>query len=71
MENVIDMLSGIIGDDKSASASPAKPAIESNVDPRKKKIVPPKSNDSSPERLKTKVMDSLKKRKISEHSADE
>lgn len=65
------MLSGIIGDDSSPTASPAKPLIEPNVDPRKKKVASPKSEDSSPERLKTKVMESLKKRKVSEHSADE
>lgn len=71
MENVIDMLSGIIGDDKSTSASPVKPTMEPNVDPRKKKLAVPNSDDSSPERLKTMVMESLNKRKVSEHSADE
>lgn len=70
MENVIDMLTGIIGADESPSASPIKPAHE-NVDPRKKKTISPKSDDSSPERLKTKVMESLQKRKISEHGGDE
>lgn len=52
---VIDMLNKIIDGDKTASGSPDKKMKES------------KSDDSSPERLKSKVIESLaKKRKDSE-----
>lgn len=60
IQNVIEMLNGILSADKSDSESPmkAKPAKETPV-----------SDDSSPERLKTKVIESLyKKRKDSDRS---
>lgn len=64
IDNVIDMLCGIIGNEKSPSLSPKKisaPAREETKENRK-------SEDSSPERLKTKVIESLKKKKGSDRS---
>lgn len=56
IQNVIDMLDGIINADKTES-------------PKKEKNEP-KSDDSSPERLKTKVIESLsRKRKDSDRSS--
>lgn len=53
MENVIDMLNGIIHAEK--PDSPKKNKSESKVDT--------KSDDSSPERLKTKVLESLTRKR--------
>lgn len=61
------MLTGIIKDKKSGSPSTPinhEPSENDALDPKKsKKRESPKSDDSSPERLKTKVMESLKKKK--------
>ncbi|XP_031638425.1 zinc finger matrin-type protein CG9776 [Contarinia nasturtii] len=60
IENVIEMLNGILSADKS-----------DNESPKKLKVAPKQENsdDSSPERLKTKLIESLtKKRKGSERS---
>lgn len=62
MENVIDMLNGIISSDK--SASPDKTKTETKPEEEKSK-----SDDSSPERLKTKAIESMsRKHKDSERS---
>lgn len=59
------MLSGILSADKSDTESPKKP--KAKPEPKSAAVV--NSDDSSPERLKTKVMESLsKKRKDSERS---
>lgn len=70
IDNVIDMLTGIIRDKQSRSAvstvSPVKhepSEVEASTPKKGKKRDSPKSDDSSPERLKTKVMESMKKKK--------
>lgn len=68
MVNVIDMLTGIIRDKETASPSStmkqAPPEARSpSMKKRKKQRSSSKSDDSSPERLKTKVIESLKRNK--------
>lgn len=66
IENVIEMLNGILSADKSDTESPKKPAK-----PATKPTVAA-SDDDSPERLKTKVIESLsKKRKDSDRIRDD
>lgn len=63
IENVIEMLNGILNADKSDNESQKKLKTAS------KQENPVNSDDSSPERLKTKLIESLtKKRKGSERS---
>lgn len=66
IENVIEMLNGILCADKSDSESPKK---------QQKPVPKPAaaaSDDDSPERLKTKVIESLSKnRKDSDRNRDE
>lgn len=61
IENVIDMLTGIIGTEKSPSPVPLSPVPAKKSKPRTPSAK--SDNDSSPERLKTKVIESLKKSK--------
>lgn len=62
IENVIEMLNGILNADKSDTDSPKKA-----VKPAPKPADNAANSDSSPERLKTKVIESLsKKRKDSD-----
>lgn len=64
IENVIEMLNGILSVDKSDADSPKK----AKPDPKSEKQAA-HSDDSSPERLKTKALESLsKKRKDSDRS---
>lgn len=58
------MLTGIIGDDRSASPTPERETT-------KRPEAGSSKSESSPEHLKTKVIESLKKRKTSERSGDE
>lgn len=51
------MLSGIIGKDSVEKSPPPPPTVK----PKKKES--PKSNDSSPERLKSKLMESMNKKR--------
>lgn len=67
IENVIEMLNGILNADKSDNESPMKMAKQAL-----KPAQSPNSDDSSPERLKTKVIESLsKKRKDSDRSRND
>lgn len=61
IENVIDMLTGIIGTEKSPSPAPLSPVPANKSKPRSPSAK--SDNDSTPERLKTKVIESLKKNK--------
>lgn len=61
------MLNGILSADKSDTESPKKP-----VKPAPKPTVDATNSDSSPERLKTKVIESLsKKRKDSDRNRND
>lgn len=67
IENVIEMLNGILSADKSDNDSPQKKPLKPTTKP-----TVAASDDDSPERLKTKVIESLsKKRKDSDRSRDE
>lgn len=64
MENVIDMLNGIINNDKSTEEPHEAKANNDKI------ATDATSDDDSPERLKNKVIESLsRKRKDSERSA--
>lgn len=66
IENVIEMLNGILCADKSDTESPKKQPKPAT------KPTTAASDDDSPERLKTKVIESLsKKRKDSDRNRDE